>query len=386
MTSIRESLRRFLQGSQPLPPGTYHYQAPPSDPDNYRFHLRLEAGGSGILIINAATILHLNQTAAEYAFYLVQNTPEEQVVKNVAARYRAKKDQVLEDYRAFVERVNLLAKTPDLDPVTYLDFERTSPYADEISAPYRLDCALTYRLPQGAPSASAPTERVDRELSTEEWKAVLDKAWNAGIPHIVFTGGEPTLRDDLPDLVLHAESHGQVTGLMTDGLRFAEPAYLQELLQTGLDHLTLILQPEKEQAWQALEAILPEDLYVAVHLTITGQNRAQIPDLMKKLAKKGVKAISLSAAEDSLDQDLEAARELEAALDIELVWNLPTPYSDHNPISLETEHQELQEGAGKAWLYVEPDGDILPTQGVNKVLGNFLSDSWEDIWNKCREL
>ena len=36
--------------------------------------------------------------------------------------------------------------------------------------------------------------------------------------------------------------------------------------------------------------------------------------------------------------------------------------------------------AGRAWLYVEPDGDVLPTQGVNRLLGNFLRDPWEKIW------
>jgi MoaA/NifB/PqqE/SkfB family radical SAM enzyme len=38
------------------------------------------------------------------------------------------------------------------------------------------------------------------------------------------------------------------------------------------------------------------------------------------------------------------------------------------------------EGGGRAWLYVEPDGDVLPTQGVDRVLGNVLRDSWADIW------
>ena len=42
----------------------------------------------------------------------------------------------------------------------------------------------------------------------------MDKAWAAGIPHITFTGGEPTLRDDLPALIAHAEKIGQVTGLL----------------------------------------------------------------------------------------------------------------------------------------------------------------------------
>jgi len=60
---------------------------------------------------------------------------------------------------------------------------------------------------------------VDRELNTSEWITILDKSWNAGIPHIIFTGGEPTLREDLPELIMHAEALGQVSGLLTDGLR-----------------------------------------------------------------------------------------------------------------------------------------------------------------------
>jgi hypothetical protein len=41
---------------------------------------------------------------------------------------------------------------------------------------------------------------------------------------------------------------------------------------------------------------------------------------------------------------------------------------------------EIPAGAGKAWMYVEPDGDVLPAQGeADKVLGNFLHDGWEQI-------
>jgi MoaA/NifB/PqqE/SkfB family radical SAM enzyme len=44
---------------------------------------------------------------------------------------------------------------------------------------------------------------------------MLDRLWQLGIPHIVFTGGEPTLRPDLPDLIAHAERNGQIAGLNT---------------------------------------------------------------------------------------------------------------------------------------------------------------------------
>jgi MoaA/NifB/PqqE/SkfB family radical SAM enzyme len=325
-------------------------------------------------------VLHLNQTAAEYAYYLVQDLSEEQAVKNVVSRYRIKKDQALQDYRQFVERVDTLITTPDLDPVTYLGLDRTEPFPADVSAPYRLDCALTYNLREETPSGAAPADRVERELDTGEWKAVLDKAWAAGIPHIVFTGGEPTLRADLHELIIHAESLGQVTGLMTDGIQLADPDYLKSLLQTGLDHITLIFHPQVESEWEALENLLAEDIFVAVHLTITPANHEEVFELLKRLADMGVKAVSLSASSPELSSVLQDAREYEASLDIELVWNLPVPYSLLNPVSLETEGQEQIEGAGRAWMYVEPDGDTLPSQGIQRILGNFLRDPWEQIW------
>jgi MoaA/NifB/PqqE/SkfB family radical SAM enzyme len=77
---------------------------------------------------------------------------------------------------------------------------------------------------------------------------------------------------------------------------------------------------------------------------------------------------------------LEKLRSQVANLNLELVWNLPVPYSTFNPVDLETELIEQIEGEGRAWLYVEPDGDVLPAQGVNRVLGNILNDNWDQIW------
>ena len=67
-----------------------------------------------------------------------------------------------------------------------------------------------------------------------------------------------------------------------------------------------------------------------------------------------------------------------------LVWDLPVPYSAFNPVAVELQqaHEAAPEGAGNAWLYVEPDGDVLPAQGVNKVLGNLLTDPWKKIWKR----
>jgi Radical SAM superfamily/Coenzyme PQQ synthesis protein D (PqqD) len=364
----------------PLSPDTHTYQPGPDEPA-YRLHLRLLKDGSGILIVNAATVLHLNATAAEFAFHMMKGTPQEEVAKQIAKRYRISRSEAQKDYLDFRDRVQTMIHTPDLDPTTYLDFERVAPHSRDLTAPLRLDCALTYRLPAGTQAEYAPTKRVDRELTTAEWQTIMDKAWAAGIPHITFTGGEPTLREDLPALIAHAEKVGQVTGLLTDGLKLADKEYLHTLLQTGLDHLLFILQPENLASWEALQTILPEDLYTTVHLTVTPSNVKKSGETLEKLAKLQVKSLSLGASEASLHEALHALHNQASGLGLTLRWDLPVPYSAENPVSHETVEDQVASGAGKAWLYVEPDGDVLPTQGeADQILGNFLKDPWEKIY------
>jgi Radical SAM superfamily/Coenzyme PQQ synthesis protein D (PqqD) len=384
MSSIIRSIRNYFKPAQPIQPGIYHYQAPQQDPRNYRLHLRIEPDGSGVLIVNAATVLHLNQTAAEFAYYLVQGFSTDEAVQAFAQRYQVDQVVARQDYQYLIDRLDSLVSAVDLDPVSYLDFERQTPFSGELSAPYRLDCALTYQLPSGEAPESAPVKRVGRELTTAEWKSVLDKAWQAGIPQVVFTGGEPTLREDLVELIAHAEANGQVSGLLTNGLHLAEKLYLNDLLQTGLDHLLLVFDPENDLAWTALHNVIDVDLFVSVHLTVTAANQDRLTGILDRIARIEVPAVSLSAASPDLAHAMQAASDHAAMLDLELVWNLPVPYSATNPIALELENHEQAEAAGKAWLYVEPDGDVLPGQGVYQVLGNFLNDSWQKIWEAAR--
>lgn len=375
-------LKVFPKPAQPLPAGTYSYQAPPEAPVPYRIFLRIEKDGHGIMILNASTVLHLNQTAAEYVYYMVQGKSESEIAQIISDRYQVPLDEAQKDYLDLQERLNSLISTPDLDPVTYLEFDRLDPYSNT-SAPYRLDCALTYKV-AGEVHEAAPEERVKRELLTLEWCTILDKSWSAGIPHVVFTGGEPTFRNDLTDLIRHAEKNGQVTGLLTDGLRLTDNNYRHALLDSGLDHIMIVLDLGSRQAWESVRDVLAEDIALTVHITITPDNKDMVLDGLAKLAEMGLKKLSLSISDQVLEGVLKTAREKVADLNMTLVWDLPVPYSAFNPVSLELrENMKLVDGSGKAWLYVEPDGDVLPAQGKNTVLGNLLTESWESIWAKC---
>lgn len=387
MKRIQKNFDRFFPQQEPLPPGIYQYQSPPDVPKPFRLHLRIDEGGEGVLIVNASTVLHLNQSATEFAYHLLQQTPPEKVAKSVSKRFRIDTATALVDYALFSDRIITLVETPDLDPTTYLTFERTEPHTHPLSAPLRLDCAVTYETTDDAYATSAPLDRVRRNLTTGEWKAILEKAWNAGIPHVIFTGGEPTLRPDLVDLIVYAEQLGMVTGILSDGLRLSETEYLHRVLQAGVDHMMLVLDPINDQSWEALRDVLSEDLFVTVHLTVTEHNQPKIPSLIERLAAAKVQSISLSAESAALRPVLDAARELAAHHQMELVWDLPVPYSNLNPVTLDLrEVGEAVNGSGRSWLYVEPDGDVLPRQGVNMVLGNMLNDSWESIWKRAREV
>jgi hypothetical protein len=70
-----------------------------------------------------------------------------------------------------------------------------------------------------------------------------------------------------------------------------------------------------------------------------------------------------------------------ASLGLALSFDLPVSYSADNPVALATQADEVPSGAGRTWLYVEPDGDVLPAQGMmDQLLGNILRDEWARIY------
>ncbi len=404
--SLLDKAKAWLTPAEPLPSQVVHYQTPPDADDQYRLHLRVEPDGRGLLVINASTVLHLNQTAAEYARLHIQGAGEDKAAEAISSRYRVRRSRAREDYQELRQKIITLATTIDLCPVTYLDLERVEPFSAKTSAPYRVDMALTYHIDPSGKLDPEARKRVDRELTTEEWQQVLKTLWDAGVPHVCFTGGEPTLHTDLIQLVRYAEDLGLVTGLLTDGRRLREEELLQGLLLAGLDHVQITVASHQakvhdsivgrqgafKETEQGLKAALDGDIYVVVHVIVTPRNAASIVETVAYLAKLGVPAIALSspirsaagAERQPLEQAMAAARDEANRLGVDLIWNLAAPYSHVNPVEIETEISP--ETTIRQHLYVEPDGDVLPAQGCNVVLGNLTSDSLETIWNHPQRL
>jgi pyrroloquinoline quinone biosynthesis protein E len=102
---------------------------------------------------------------------------------------------------------------------------------------------LTHRCPLQCPYCSNPLEleKAAGELSTDEWRRVLTDAAELGVLQLHLSGGEPTLRRDLEQIVAHAAVQGLYTNLITAGVLLDE-ARVASLKAAGLDHVQLSLQ------------------------------------------------------------------------------------------------------------------------------------------------
>lgn len=379
LNKINQLFDRVFFTPKPLPPGKYSTMRQIGDVHS-RLHLRIVNDGTGILIVNAATVLHLNQTAAEIAYHLIHNHQVEEIASELVKRYQVRREAALQDIEDFETRIETLVKTPDLDPETFLDMERVGRHGEDTEVPLRIDCAITYQIPSGEAELYTPAQRVDRTMDTEEWKEIIKQAWEWGIPHAVFTGGEPTLRPDLKDLLQAGEDLGMVTGLITDGNRLANSEYFHGLLDAGLDHLMIILNDKEETSWEAIRDAVNEDIHLTVHITLTSKLFKDIPTILDRIVGIGVENISLSAPSKDSEGYLLEVGQLAAERGLSLIYDLPVPYGECNPVNLELEENESnRKGAARTWVYVEPDGDVLPGQGYPVKLGSLLSDGWMTV-------
>jgi pyrroloquinoline quinone biosynthesis protein E len=119
-----------------------------------------------------------------------------------------------------------------------------------VPRPLSLLCELTYRCNLQCPYCYNPLDLQSyrRELDGATWARVLSEAAALGVVQAGFSGGEPTLRPELTELVRHAAGLGLSTNLITQGT-FLDERRLQSLVDAGIDHIQISIQaPERELA------------------------------------------------------------------------------------------------------------------------------------------
>mgnify|MGYP000055893057 CR=1 FL=1 len=118
-------------------------------------------------------------------------------------------------------------------------------------------CELTHRCPLSCPYCSNPVELElkSNEISTDLWKTALSDGVKLGILQAHFSGGEPTARKDLEELVSHASKIGLYTNLITSGVLIKEDRLknLYEVFMIILIHFKSVFNAFIEQSNQLFQ-------------------------------------------------------------------------------------------------------------------------------------
>jgi len=141
------------------------------------------------------------------------------------------------------------------------------------------------------------------DKSTEEIKDIIKKSREKH-DSIVFTGGEPTLRNDLPQLVSYAKGLGfREIQIQTNGRRFAYIDYCKEMIASGVNQFALALHGSSSdvhdgltkakgsflQTLQGIKNLASLNQYVGANCVITKPGYRGFPELADILIKAGAR-------------------------------------------------------------------------------------------------
>jgi radical SAM protein with 4Fe4S-binding SPASM domain len=385
--------------------GVYHFLRE-DDHGKARTHLRIEEDGYGLLLVNASRVLHLNPSAAFMAYLFLQQHDSETAVRAITKNFQVGKDEAEKDYAALIEQISAATAPEGGCLICDYEFETVAPFSKQPAAPYRMDLALTYRCNNNCRHCYNARSRQYPELDTNTWKQILDQLWEIGIPHIVFTGGEPTLREDLAELIAHAETNGQITGINTNGRKLKDPAYVKTLVDAGLDHVQITLESHEAYihdemvaangAWEetisGIKNVLKTPLFVMTNTTMIHSNAEIMDKTLDFLGELGLPTVGLNALiysgkglditdalpESALPPLLTLAREKTHKYNQRLIWYTPTQYCHFDPVQLGLGVKGCS--AARYNMCIEPNGDVIPCQSYYSALGNIQKDSWDSIW------
>lgn len=138
------------------------------------------------------------------------------------------------------------------------------------------------------------------ELTTEQGKELIDDLAKFGAPVILFSGGEPTMRKDLPELAMYARSKGMRAVISTNGT-LIDKKMAKVLKDIGLSYVGVSLDGMKETndkfrgmkgafdaALNGMRNCLAEGIKVGLRFTINKQNVKDIPAIFDLLEKENI--------------------------------------------------------------------------------------------------
>jgi PqqA peptide cyclase len=293
--------------------------------------------------------------------------------------------------------------------------------AERVAAPPPLGllAELTHRCPLRCPYCSNPVElhRASEELDAATWGRIFAEASALGVLQVHLSGGEPTARRDLPEIIRRAVTAGLYTNLITSGV-LTDERRLGELAAAGLDHAQLSVQDAEPGSADRIGGyaggharklrfaalVRAEGLPLTLNAVVHRQNLDRLPDLIALALDLGAGRMEVAHVQyygwalrnraallptrAQLDRATETVRRAREELRGRLVIDYVVP--DYHA----TRPKACMGGWGRQFLAVSPNGLALPCHAAESLPGftfpdlraTSLRDAWEnsEAFNRFR--
>ena len=412
-----------------------HTTLNPEGPGVVRIHLvppKAEGGdtGSAVAILNGQDIIPVNtawtilliefiKEVNKYHGKEISEADSRDIINNTTKSVRKvfpllSKRVVKNDIKRIMNSFAQIAygEEPE-EEVGYMSLGEYAPY---MRAPHRMDLLVSAMTKDGnwhcnqncIHCYAAGQELVsEEELSTDEWKKIIDKCRESMIPQLTFTGGEPTMRDDLFELIEYAGWF--VTRLNTNGIKLTKE-YCEKLFAASLDscqitfyscdeaiHNELVGANQYSNTLAGIENALDAGLNISINTPLCTLNKDYVKTL-KFLKEKGVMYVTCSGLITTGNACKEQSENLQLTTDeLKGILKDAVNFCAENEMEISftspgwIEEEFFEElsinkptcGACLSNMAITPAGNVVPCQSYlsAKPLGNMLEDSWEKIWD-----
>ncbi len=290
-----------------------------------------------------------------------------------------------------------------------------APIARDHVIPLAVLAELTHRCPLQCPYCSNPLdlERAGQELTTGEWRKTLSELAQIGVLQIHFSGGEPTVRKDLAEIVKHANDAGLYTNLITSAVLLTKDK-LKDLADAGLSHIQISFQGSETIVADRVAGLAKShdkkiqvarwsrelDLPLTVNAVMHRQNLHQLSDVIQMAVDLDADRLEIAnvqyygwalknraALMPTLEQIEDCTRIVEDA-QVRLKGTLAIDYVVPDYYAIRP--KKCMGGWGRQFFNISPSGKVLPCHAAETITG-LAFDSVRDhsiawIWENSEAL
>ena len=419
----------------------HHTTIDPEGPGVVRIHLvppkySSKEIGASIAIINGQDIVPVNlswsilltiyiEEVNKHSGHQITDEEAEQILVNTAKEASKvypliRKKRFQKDIVKIMEAFKQIAYGEEVDEA--IGYMNIGDYAEKMEAPHRMDLMVSAMTRNGNWNcnqkcvhcyAAGQEQSSQKELFTDDWKEIIDKCRKLKIPQLTFTGGEPTMREDLFELIEHAKWF--VTRLNTNGIKLTKE-YCRKLREVSLDSMQITFYSFDEKIHNRLvgaerfadvvngiDNAVEAGINVSINTPLCTLNRDYVKTL-EFLHDRGIKYVTCSGlitTGNAIKEESENLQLTNAEVRDILREAVDYCYTNDMEISFTSpgwvDDQFCKElgistpncGACLSNMAITPGGDVVPCQSwlSDKPLGNMLKDEWESIWNSevCKE-